>query len=50
MGTDKVKSLFCSLLPDFQRSTAFWEGPRLHPFLLLVKATYNEDDCGALME
>jgi hypothetical protein len=47
MGTDKVKSHFCSGLPDFQKSTAFWEGPRLHPFLRL-RATYN--DCGALME
>jgi hypothetical protein len=44
MGTGKVNSLFYSVLLDF------WEGPRLHPFLLLVKITYNEDDCGALME
>jgi len=50
MGTDKVKSLFCSVLPDFQKSTAFWEGSRLHPFLLLVRAKYNEDDSAALME
>jgi len=50
MGTDKVKSLFCSVLPHFQRNTAFWEGRRLHPFHLMVRATWNEYDCGALME
>ena len=32
---------FYPMLPDFQKSTAFWNVPRFCPFVLLVRATWR---------
>jgi len=39
--TQNVESTlpFYPVLPDFQKSTAFWNVPKLCPFVLLVRAT-----------
>jgi hypothetical protein len=34
------KAFFCPKLPDFRKSIAFWQVPRLRPFVLLLRATY----------
>jgi hypothetical protein len=39
LKTKKVKVLFYSMFPDFRKSVAFWKVPRLHSFVLLVRAT-----------
>jgi len=33
----KVKVLFYPVLPDFQKSIAFWKASRLRPFVFLVR-------------
>ena len=38
------------MLPAFRKSLAFWKVPRLRPFVFLVRAAVDEDECGGLVE
>jgi hypothetical protein len=38
---EKTEIHFCPIIPDFRRCTAFCKVPRLRPFALLVRATFN---------
>jgi hypothetical protein len=38
------------MLLVFRKSLAFWKVPRLRPFVFLVKAIVDEDECGGLAE
>jgi hypothetical protein len=38
--TQKVKELFYPVVPEIQKSIAFWKVPRPRPFVLLVRDMY----------
>ena len=38
---NKLKIHFCPIISDFRRCTAFCKVPRLRPFALLMRATFN---------
>jgi len=43
--TEKCGSIFLSNAPFFRKSLAFWKVPRLRPFVFLVRAIVDEDEC-----
>jgi hypothetical protein len=37
----KLKVIFYLMLPNFRKTIAFWKVSRLHPFVLLLRATFS---------
>jgi len=48
--SNKVKLLSLTLFPDFWKTTAFGNVPRLRPFAVLGMGKVDEDEYGELME